>query len=189
MFERFTEEARATVVAAQEEARLLRHASIGAEHLLLALATRAGTPVAATLARFGVTPDACRTAISPPEALDEADAEALRLLGIDLHAVRERAETAFGRGALDRPPAAPRSPLLRRAGISARLPFGASAKRALRLALREAVGLRSGVIGAEHVLLGVTALDDPAVVGLLRRLGTSPAAVRSALLSGLRPAA
>jgi ATP-dependent Clp protease ATP-binding subunit ClpC len=37
MFERFTESARQVVVLAQEEARKLRHGSIGTEHLLLGL--------------------------------------------------------------------------------------------------------------------------------------------------------
>jgi len=38
MFEQFTDDARRTVVLAQEEARLLKHNYIGTEHLLLALA-------------------------------------------------------------------------------------------------------------------------------------------------------
>ena len=37
MFERFTTRARQAIVAAQEEARLLGHAYIGTEHVLLAL--------------------------------------------------------------------------------------------------------------------------------------------------------
>ena len=37
MFERFSEEARQVLVLAQEEARILKHAYIGTEHLLLAL--------------------------------------------------------------------------------------------------------------------------------------------------------
>ena len=37
MFERFTDRARRVVVLAQEEARMLNHAHIGTEHLLLAI--------------------------------------------------------------------------------------------------------------------------------------------------------
>ncbi|MBH1938320.1 hypothetical protein I5Q34_29375 [Streptomyces sp. AV19] len=55
MFERFTKEARVVVVVAQEEARLLNHPRIGAEHLLLAVATRGDAPGAGTLARLGIT--------------------------------------------------------------------------------------------------------------------------------------
>ena len=40
MFERFTAEARQSVQRAQEEARELRHPSIGTEHLLLGMAAR-----------------------------------------------------------------------------------------------------------------------------------------------------
>ena len=39
MFERFTDRARRVVVQAQEEARLLNHTYIGAEHVLLGLIT------------------------------------------------------------------------------------------------------------------------------------------------------
>ena len=52
MFERFTTEARQTVVGAQTEARRLRHRWIGTEHLLLALLAQ-DTPSTAVLARYG----------------------------------------------------------------------------------------------------------------------------------------
>jgi ATP-dependent Clp protease ATP-binding subunit ClpC len=38
VFERFTEPARQVVVVAQEEARMMRHAQVGTEHLLVGLA-------------------------------------------------------------------------------------------------------------------------------------------------------
>lgn len=41
MFERFDESARMVVVTAQEEARALRHAAIGGQHLLLGITTQA----------------------------------------------------------------------------------------------------------------------------------------------------
>jgi ATP-dependent Clp protease ATP-binding subunit ClpC len=57
MFERFTDRARATVVHAQEEARLLRHNYIGTEHILLGL-LREGEGVAArSLQALGVSTD------------------------------------------------------------------------------------------------------------------------------------
>ncbi len=70
MFERFTERARRVVVLAQEEARLLGHASIGTEHLLLGLASLG----------------------------EGAAAEALRDLGVDGNSVRERVVGVVGRG-------------------------------------------------------------------------------------------
>ena len=74
MFERFTDRARRVVVLAQEEARMLNHAHIGTEHLLLGL-VHEGQGVAA---------------------------RALEALGISLEDVRREVEEIIGRG--ERPP-------------------------------------------------------------------------------------
>ncbi|MCE5291832.1 MAG: hypothetical protein LLG14_21685 [Nocardiaceae bacterium] len=42
MFERFTDQARRTIVQAQEQAREFNHAHIGTEHILLALSSQTG---------------------------------------------------------------------------------------------------------------------------------------------------
>jgi hypothetical protein len=55
LFERFTQEGRDVIVAAQKEARGLRHNYIGVEHLLLALT---GSSLGAVLRDGGVTSDA-----------------------------------------------------------------------------------------------------------------------------------
>src|SRR2546430_7223174 len=70
MFERFTDRARHVIVLAQEEARLLNHAYIGTEHLLLGL-VHEGEGVAA---------------------------QALQALDISLSAVRTEVEAIIGRG-------------------------------------------------------------------------------------------
>ena len=70
MFERFTDRARRVVVLAQEEARMLNHAHIGTEHLLLGL-VHEGEGVAA---------------------------RALEALGISLEAVCREVEEIIGRG-------------------------------------------------------------------------------------------
>ncbi|MBO0831232.1 MAG: hypothetical protein J2P28_00195 [Actinobacteria bacterium] len=70
MFERFTDKARRVIVLGQEEARLLRHASIGTDHILLGL-LREGDGVAA-------------------RALDS--------LGIQLQSARDRLATGARRG-------------------------------------------------------------------------------------------
>jgi Clp amino terminal domain, pathogenicity island component/UvrB/uvrC motif len=57
MFERFTDQARQVIVAAQEEARNLGHDYIGTEHLLLGLA-QAGSIAGSALERCGVSYDA-----------------------------------------------------------------------------------------------------------------------------------
>jgi ATP-dependent Clp protease ATP-binding subunit ClpC len=70
MFERFSDRARRVVVLAQEEARMLNHAHIGTEHLLLGL-VHEGQGVAA---------------------------KALEALGLSLEAVRREVEETIGRG-------------------------------------------------------------------------------------------
>jgi ATP-dependent Clp protease ATP-binding subunit ClpC len=58
MFERFTEQARRTVVLAQEEARLLKHDHVGTEHLLLGLLQAGKGAGARALASANVTLEA-----------------------------------------------------------------------------------------------------------------------------------
>lgn len=60
MFERFTAEARSTVLMAQEEARSLGHDYIGTEHLLLALVAVDAAPVGDVLSPYGITRDTVR---------------------------------------------------------------------------------------------------------------------------------
>lgn len=62
MFERFSEEARRTVVRALVEARMLGHDYVGTEHTLIALASGGGT--APALASEGVTLERARVAVS-----------------------------------------------------------------------------------------------------------------------------
>ena len=126
MFERFTQHAREVVVLAHEEARELGAEAIGTEHLLLALARAAGGDggAACWTGSGSATP---RCAPSSSRAGDGLDAAALAAIGIDLDEVRRRIEATFGAGALAR----------RRRG---RLPFAPKAKKALELALREALG-------------------------------------------------
>src|SRR5690606_34598970 len=60
MFERFTTEARRTVVRSRDLARELRHDRIGTEHLLLALLEDAESPASRALARLSVTAEKAR---------------------------------------------------------------------------------------------------------------------------------
>lgn len=60
MFERFTDRARRVIVLAQDDARRLHHAQIGAEHLLLGLTDAGEGTAVRTLAHFGVTPSTVR---------------------------------------------------------------------------------------------------------------------------------
>ena len=144
MFERFTHEARETVVQAQAEARRLHSGRVGTEHLLLALLAQ-HTPTAAVLARNGLAREPVTAAVQ--ELTGDLDPAALGSLGIDLGAVRERVEAAFGPGALDRQPAE-----RRRGG---HVPFSPRAKKVLELSLRETLAMRQKTITDGHIALGI----------------------------------
>jgi ATP-dependent Clp protease ATP-binding subunit ClpC len=72
VFDRFTDQTREVVHAAQDEARLMRHAHIGTEHMLVGLARGQGD-AAALLHGVGLTGEAAR-------------AEVVRLVGMGDHA-------------------------------------------------------------------------------------------------------
>jgi hypothetical protein len=76
----------------------------------------------------------------------------------------------------------------RAGGRGGRRPFAPASKKALELALREAIAFGDKHIGADHLLLGRTRDPDDAVTRLLVRRGRSAKAVRTALLAA-RPAA
>lgn len=63
MFERFTDRARRVIVLAQEEARLLKHNSIGTEHLLLGLAHEGEGLAGQVLQRLGLFLENARTLV------------------------------------------------------------------------------------------------------------------------------
>src|SRR5438270_192963 len=111
-------------------------------------------------------------------ALGDADAEALRAIGIDLPAVLAKLEEAFGPGALDPPCPEPRRGLLRRRRPSApsagtRIPFVPRAKKVLELALRESLALGHNYIGSEHLLLGLIREGEGMAARILTEAGVS----------------
>jgi ATP-dependent Clp protease ATP-binding subunit ClpA len=73
MFERFTEQARQVVALAQEEARLMRHAHIGTEHLLVALARVDDDIATPMLAAHGLTGERARAEVVAIEGVGNAD--------------------------------------------------------------------------------------------------------------------
>ena len=164
MFERFTKSAREVVVRAQLEARTLGRERIDADVMLLGVAG-GESRAAQGLAEHGAT----REALREHAASGALDAEALATIGIDLEEIRRRAEASFGAGALER-------------GRRAReryVPFTPGAKKALELALREAIAAGEREIGDAHVLLGL--LREGGANDLLRSVGAEPAALREAL--------
>jgi len=163
MFERFTREARAAVIGAQEEARNHGARQIGTTHLLTALLRDGGTASTVTAAGGDVP-----TLTSTPDHAG-LDAAALSAVGVDLTEVNAKAERLFGPGALSRAARSPRQ-----------LPFTREAKKSLELALREAVRLQERTIGNRHLLLGLVRAAGPARAALATH-GTDLAALRTAL--------
>ncbi|MEV5822454.1 Clp protease N-terminal domain-containing protein [Micromonospora haikouensis] len=160
MFERFTDRAREVVKQAAHEARAAGRRPIGTEHLLLAVLADPDNLASRVLSAAGVRAADLRAAVARHTAegdagLAEADAAALREIGIDLAAIVARIEESFGPDALRAAAPAPR----RRWGWRQRQrpggPFSPRSKKALELSLREALRLRHRHIGTEHILLGL----------------------------------
>jgi ATP-dependent Clp protease ATP-binding subunit ClpA len=166
MFERFTLDTRAAVVLAHEEARELEAGEIGPLHLLLGALRAAGQDLSAVLSGYGLTADMVRALLvetsSAGDSFDE-DADALRAIGIDLSAVRDSVARTFGADAFDQ--------ALRKSGRRSRrrghIPFTRAAKKALELALREALAHKDKEIRCEHLLLGILRGGDEAATGLI----------------------
>lgn len=168
MFERFTDEARRVVVVAQEEAREAHSPEIGPQHLLLALGVVAG-PGSDALRASGTELGRLRDAVLAvaDDALDDC---ALAAVGIDLSAVREKVEAAFGAGAL--------SARRHRRRKDGHLPFAGESKRALEQALRAALRLGDRSLDSRHLLLGLLAVGDSRVTDVLRRVDVEPEDLR-----------
>jgi ATP-dependent Clp protease ATP-binding subunit ClpA len=186
MFERFTPEARRIVTGAVEMATQLHHDALGPDHLLVALAATGPNLATGALITCGFDPVRAREDLegivgpSDRDDLDDADAAALRSIGVDLDEVRRRTEASFGAGALER---RPRWHGRRRARVCG-LPFMPKAKQAVELALREAIRLDQRSIGPEHVLLGLLRLDATSTQ-LIHAQGIDPRRLRSEIERGL----
>jgi ATP-dependent Clp protease ATP-binding subunit ClpA len=170
VFERFTREARIAVVSAQEEARELMAHEMNSQHLLLGVVQAAGDELSTVLGNYGLTADVIRARLvestaaagDPFDPFDE-DADALRAIGIDLRAVRDSVAQTFGDNAFGQ--------ALRRSGRRRRrrghIPFTNGAKKALELAVREALTLKDKEIRCEHLMLGILRAGDKPWIGLI----------------------
>jgi ATP-dependent Clp protease ATP-binding subunit ClpA len=167
MFERFSRTARVAVVLAQEEARELNSDEVRPEHVLVGVLQSAGPALSRVLGGYGLTPDVIRDKLAaancgPDESFDE-DADALRSIGIDLHAVRDNVDRTFGEGAFDN--------ALRKSGRRRRrrghISFTRPTKKVLELSLREALAHKDNDIGCEHILLGILRGGDKFTLGLI----------------------
>ena len=176
MFERFTAQARSLVVRAQEDARELGQPGIGTPTILLGVAQARGTVGARVLTNLGVGEDDIRADIRHVSerrgpAFSDEDEVALRSVGIDLDEVRRSVEETFGPGALDRGRGSP-----------SHIPFTPGAKKALQLALREAIALGHKAIGTEHLLLALVRDERCSAAMLLAARGADRERVRAEVL-------
>ena len=180
MFERFTTQARTVVTLAQQEARKLGRPNIGTQHVLLGILGTPGTAGLRALDALGIRERDVREDVRRLDrdrsAFSDQDADALRSVGIDLDEVRRSVEQTFGSGALE-------------AGASAaarswtgHVPFTAGSKKALELALREAIHLGHRSIGTEHLLLGLVRDDTCLAARILAARGADRERVRAAVL-------
>ncbi|MGZ4581166.1 MAG: Clp protease N-terminal domain-containing protein [Nocardioidaceae bacterium] len=178
MFERFTKRARLAVSVAERHSREATASEIRPEHLLMGLlddkdclAVRVVGSLGVPVARLREELDARR--LQYVDGLDRDDAEALKAIGIDLDEVVRRIDRNLG-GLSPRRRGRPR--------------FSRAAKKALELALREALALRHNYIGTEHLLLGLARSDDRVVADTLAACGLDRTLLRRAVAEAVRQA-
>lgn len=176
MFERFTKEARAVVVGAQGVARETGSRSIDTRHLLAALVENPG-PVYRALRTVGSNVESLAAKVRADLLADGLDSDALAALGIDLDAVHRQADVVFGPEALLRAGRAP----------GGHIPFAPDAKKALELALREAIRLKQRRIHNGHLMLGILRAESPGRA-LLQQAVADIDALRAALEEQTRAA-
>lgn len=164
--------------------RIPRQPVGGREHLLVALASQGEPTLVAVIPDAGPTLSALLSQQSP-EAPDHADAQARAAVCIDLEAIRASVAETIGPDAWAEGAPGRRRP----SGLIARLlpdhrTFTPGARKALELALREAIAEGSREITATHLLRGllrepgphVMAILDPDLVAELRSRLHRPAA-------------
>jgi ATP-dependent Clp protease ATP-binding subunit ClpA len=91
----------------------------------------------------------------------------LRTVGINLSDARKEIENETGRGT---------------DSMSAEIPLTDHAKQLFEFTFDEMKGLGNKHIGTEHLLLGLTRVDDGVAARILIALGTQPAIVRSKMI-------
>jgi ATP-dependent Clp protease ATP-binding subunit ClpA len=177
MFERFTRPARTAVETATAYAQQSGAGETRPEHLFAAVLADGGCLAVRVLADAGAPPDELRAEVDRLRAtyvdgLDAEDAEALATLGIDLDEVARRIDRDLG-GLVPR----------RR-----RPRFARESKKALELALREALALHHDYIGTEHLLLGLVRAGDRVVLDALAAFDVEPGTLRDAVADAVREA-
>ena len=178
MFERFTARARTAVqdavVIADEQAA----PEVRPEHVFAAMLRDDDSLAVRVLADLGAPADRLRADLEQRrgrylDGLGDDDAEALATIGIDLEAVLRRVDLTRDTDARRRR----RHPR-----------FAKASKKALELALREAIALGHNYIGTEHLLLGMVRGGDPVVRDTLVACDVAPDQLRGAVRDAVRRA-
>jgi ATP-dependent Clp protease ATP-binding subunit ClpA len=177
MLERFTRNARDIVLRAHESARAAGAAEVLPAHLFATVVESDGTLAVHVLEDLGAPREEVRRVVHGltghrPAGLSDDDAEALRVLGIDLDDVVRRIEDELG---------SPARPTSRARARHSRPRFARASKKVLELSLREAIRLGDGFIGTEHVLLGLVRSGDGVVLATLEAFDLAPDDVRRAV--------
>ncbi|MDR2986201.1 MAG: hypothetical protein LBV34_15300 [Nocardiopsaceae bacterium] len=179
MWDELTPAARSVMSLASEESEQLGHGYLGDEHVILGLLRGKASPASSLLRGQGLNLSSARTelqrlaaaGLTPRSRTD--DARALRAIGIDVEAVRERLLAAYGAEAVGAAVwRASRRPWWRGGGRR-RTPLCGPpflAKRALHLAASYAESRGDAAVAPEHLLYGVLRdLDDQYGTQLGRR--------------------
>jgi hypothetical protein len=179
MWDRLSAEAHSVMSLALAESEQLGHGYVGDEHVLLGLLRDHASPAASLLRGHGLDLASARAellrlsaaGLTPRSRAD--DAGALRAVGIDIAAVRQRLVTAYGAQAVGAAVwLASRRPWWRGGGRR-RTPLCGPplfAKRALHLATCCAEDREAASVTPEHLLHGVLRdLEDPYGAQLGRR--------------------
>jgi ATP-dependent Clp protease ATP-binding subunit ClpA len=169
MLERFTRNARAVVAGAQGVAAHARTPEVRPAHLLESLVATDSILAMKVLADLGAPGDEVRRVVRGLatqyfDGLDADDAEALKLLGIDLDDVLSRIEGDLSDCGGPIPTGHKR--------------FARESKKVLELTLREAMQLGDNFIGTEHLLLGLIRTGDATVLKTLAAFDLDPDDVR-----------
>lgn len=179
MFERFTRSARDAVTAGMRLAAGAYAPEVREEHLALGILDGTGTPALQALEAAGCTAQERAdlvddlTALSHRAGVTEADADALRELGIDVDEVLARLPEL----ARDVMPVRRSRSRRRRFG---RVQWSRAAKQALERALREAIDLTDNSIHDGYLLLALLG-SRGSVAEVMRARGVSYGAVRRAV--------
>jgi ATP-dependent Clp protease ATP-binding subunit ClpA len=167
VFGRFSEQAHRVLDLGRDEAERIGHRYLGPEHLLLGMLREGASGAARLLRAHGIALAAARAELlalarqGVVPAARPSDRELLGTLGVDLEEIRRTTEQAFGATALGEATwRVTRRRGWRGGGVVWTPLCGPPffAKRALQLASQQASALGHGVVGPEHVLLGV--LED-----------------------------